>query len=141
MARAINPKPPKGSSVVLSQSDIDSSIDINFWRDPTARFRGETEFGILACRHPKPTRKFDLSGNAGLTYNRRPREALMRMILHSALLSAMVFDSYPKGPRDPYKEMQTKAEKQAIEKNYKELKEAARELADLSMQIPTVVAL
>jgi hypothetical protein len=36
----------------------------------------------------------------------------------------------PQGPRDALREMQKKAEKQAIEKNYRELREAARELAD-----------
>jgi hypothetical protein len=38
-------------------------------------------------------------------------------------------------PRDPLKEMQKRAEKEAGEKNYKDLKEAAAELADLGKQI------
>jgi hypothetical protein len=38
-------------------------------------------------------------------------------------------------PRDPLKEMQKRAEKEAGEKNYKDLKDAAAELVDVSTQI------
>jgi hypothetical protein len=59
----------------------------------------------------------------------------MRIILPSAFLAMMLLGVPPQGPRDALREMQKKAEKQAIEKNYRELREAARELAELSMQI------
>ena len=39
--------------------------------------------------------------------------------------------------RDPFKELQRRAEKEAGEKNYKELKDAAAELGQLSNQIVT----
>ena len=42
-------------------------------------------------------------------------------------------------PKDPLKEMQKRAEKEASEKNYKELKEAAAELADLTKQISSEI--
>jgi hypothetical protein len=42
-------------------------------------------------------------------------------------------------PKDPVKDMQKRAEKQASEKNYQELKEAAAELADLSKQISSEI--
>ena len=58
----------------------------------------------------------------------------MKFILPT-LLGALLFAPPQKFPRDPLKEMQKRAEKEAGEKNYKELKDAAAELADLSKQI------
>src|SRR5262245_44300038 len=57
----------------------------------------------------------------------------MRFILTTVLTAALVAPQ--QFPRDPLKDMQKKAEKEASEKNYKDLKEAAAELADLSKQI------
>ena len=39
------------------------------------------------------------------------------------------------GPKDLYKEARRKAEKEALEKNYRELKDAAAELANLSREL------
>jgi hypothetical protein len=58
----------------------------------------------------------------------------MRSILIIALTYALLAP-LQQFPRDPLKDMQKKAEKEAGERNYKELKEAAAELADLSKQI------
>jgi Ribonuclease G/E len=58
----------------------------------------------------------------------------MRFILF-AVITAILAGPQQQFPRDPFKEMQRRAEKEATEKNYKELKEAAAELADLSKQI------
>ncbi len=58
---------------------------------------------------------------------------------YSLALVAMLLGSPVQRPPDPAKEMQRKAEKQAIEKNYKELKDAAAELADLSNQISAAI--
>lgn len=55
-------------------------------------------------------------------------------LLIGVLLLASVGSSQI-GNRDPVKEAQRKAEKEKSEKNYKELKEAAIELADLSKQM------
>jgi hypothetical protein len=52
-----------------------------------------------------------------------------------AVIAAVLAGPQQQFPRDPFKEMQRRAEKEASEKNYKELKEAAAELADLSKQI------
>src|SRR5712692_5503176 len=99
-----------------------------------------------------------------LNYNRSPGDALMRLILIICFVSATLFavpttpfnagptvrtasvhrfaaSSPPAGPptlqnpRDPFKDLQRRAEKEASEKNYKELKDAAAELAELSKQI------
>ena len=59
----------------------------------------------------------------------------MRAGHFSVLLVAALFGSSPQRPPDPVKEMHRKAEKLASEKNYKELKEAAEELAGLGTQI------
>ena len=59
----------------------------------------------------------------------------MRFILQAGLLIAVLSTTAQQFPRDPLKEMQKRAEKQASEKNYKELKDAATELAGLSKQI------
>lgn len=60
----------------------------------------------------------------------------MRSILYILwLTAALVGSSQKEFPKDPVKEMQRKAEKEAGEKNYKELKDAATELAELSRQI------
>jgi hypothetical protein len=61
----------------------------------------------------------------------------MRFILTTVLTAALV--SSQQFPRDPLKDMQKKAEKEAGEKNYKDLKEAAAELADLSKQISSEI--
>jgi hypothetical protein len=58
----------------------------------------------------------------------------MRFIV-TGLMAAVLIAPSQQFPRDPLKEMQRKAEKEASEKNYKELREAAAELADLSKQI------
>jgi hypothetical protein len=58
----------------------------------------------------------------------------MRSIIAIALTYALLAP-FQQFPRDPLKDIQKKAEKDASEKNYKELKEAAAELADLSRQI------
>jgi predicted transcriptional regulator len=58
----------------------------------------------------------------------------MRFIL-APLLAAVLAAPIQQFPKDPLKEMQKRAEKEAGEKNYKEMKEAAAELADLSKQI------
>jgi len=59
----------------------------------------------------------------------------MRLILQTSLLAAVLIAPLQQFPRDPLKDMQKRAEKEASQKNYKELKEAAAELADLSKQI------
>ena len=59
----------------------------------------------------------------------------MRTILFTMWLAAAFLGSQEPFPKDPLKEMQKRIEKQAGEKNYQELKEAATELADLSRQI------
>ena len=59
----------------------------------------------------------------------------MRLILQTTLLAAVLIAPLQQFPRDPLKDMQKRAEKEASEKNYKELKEAAAELSDLSKQI------
>jgi len=53
----------------------------------------------------------------------------------TALFSSVLLIPPQQFPRDPLKELQKRAEKEASEKNYKELKNAATELADLSKQI------
>ena len=58
----------------------------------------------------------------------------MRIII-AAIVAAGLLGPLQQFPKDPLKEMQKRAEKDASEKNYKELKEAAAELADLSKQI------
>jgi hypothetical protein len=58
----------------------------------------------------------------------------MRFVV-TALLSYVLLVPFQQFPRDPLKELQKRAEKEASEKNYKELKDAATELADLSKQI------
>ena len=60
----------------------------------------------------------------------------MRSIIAVAL-TYVLLAPFQQFPRDPLKDIQKKAEKDASEKNYKELKEAAAELADLSRQIST----
>ena len=59
----------------------------------------------------------------------------MRLILQTTLLAAVLIAPLQQFPRDPLKDMQKRAEKEASQKNYKELKEAAAELSDLSKQI------
>ena len=59
----------------------------------------------------------------------------MRSIVQTTLMAAFLLTPLQQFPRDPLKDMQKKAEKAASEKNYKELKDAAAELADLSRQI------
>ena len=59
----------------------------------------------------------------------------MRLILQTSLLAAVLIAPLQQFPRDPLKDMQKRAEKEASQRNYKELKEAAAELADLSKQI------
>jgi hypothetical protein len=61
----------------------------------------------------------------------------MRFILTTVLTAALVASQ--QFPRDPFKDMQKRAEKEAGEKNYKDLKEAAAELADLSKQISSEI--
>jgi len=58
----------------------------------------------------------------------------MRFIFTMMFISALA-GPVQQFPRDPLKEMQRRAEKETSEKNYKELKEAAAELAELSKQI------
>src|SRR5262245_5066004 len=62
----------------------------------------------------------------------------MRIIL-TTVLAAVLFVPQQPFPRDPLKEMQKRAEKEASEKNYQELKEAAAELATLSRQISSEI--
>ncbi|OLD57153.1 MAG: hypothetical protein AUI54_03790 [Acidobacteria bacterium 13_1_40CM_2_56_5] len=60
----------------------------------------------------------------------------MRSILYIVWFTAALIGSPQKEfPKDPLKEMQRRVEKEAGEKNYKELKDAATELAELSRQI------
>ena len=60
----------------------------------------------------------------------------MRLILQTTLMAAvLIAPLQQRFPRDPLKDMQKRVEKEAGEKNYKELKDAATELADLSKQI------
>ena len=59
---------------------------------------------------------------------------IIAAIISAALLSPLQ-ESPKQFPKDPLKEMQKRAEKEAGEKNYQELKDAAAELADLSKQI------
>jgi len=61
----------------------------------------------------------------------------MRFILTTVLTGALLASQ--QFPRDPMKDMQKRAEKEAGEKNYKDLKEAAAELADLSKQISSEI--
>ena len=58
----------------------------------------------------------------------------MRFIF-TAMLAAVFVAPLQQFPPDPLKDMLKRAEKEAGEKNYKELKAAAAELADLSRQI------
>jgi len=58
----------------------------------------------------------------------------MKFIL-TALLSTILAVPLQQFPRDPLKELQKRAEKEASEKNYKELKNAATELAEVSKHI------
>ena len=58
---------------------------------------------------------------------------ILTMVLAAALSAPQQF------PRDPLKDMQKRAEKDAGEKNYRDLKEAAAELADLSKQISSEI--
>ena len=58
----------------------------------------------------------------------------MRFIV-TTLLATLLTVPAQQFPKDPLKDMQKRAEKEAGEKNYKELKEAAAELAALSQQI------
>ena len=62
----------------------------------------------------------------------------MRFIITSMIAAAFLLPQQP-FPRDPLKDLQKRAEKEASERNYKELKEAAAELADLSKQISSEV--
>jgi hypothetical protein len=73
----------------------------------------------------------------------------MRLIFITSFVSATLFAvpavslsvgapvrvALVQNPRDPFKDLQRRAEKEASEKNYKELKDAAAELAELSKQI------
>jgi Ribonuclease G/E len=59
----------------------------------------------------------------------------MRPILQTTVLAAVLILPLQQFPRDPLKDMQKRAEKEATEKNYKELKDAAAELADVSKQM------
>jgi hypothetical protein len=59
----------------------------------------------------------------------------MRFIIQAVLLAAFLANPLQQFPRDSHKEMQKRAEKEASERNYQELKDAAMELADLSRQI------
>lgn len=61
----------------------------------------------------------------------------MRFILTTVLTAALAASQ--QFPRDPMKDMQKRAEKEAGEKNYRDLKEAAAELADLSKQISSEI--
>lgn len=59
----------------------------------------------------------------------------MRSIVLAALAATVLFGQPQDFPRDPLKDAQKKAEKEAAEKNYKDLKDAAAELAALSKQL------
>ena len=63
----------------------------------------------------------------------------MRFILQTTVLAAVLLSPLQQFPRDPLKEMQKKAEKAASEKNYRELKDAAAELAELSKQLSSEI--
>jgi hypothetical protein len=58
----------------------------------------------------------------------------MKLILYTAL-SVMLAGQILEPGKDPVKEMQKAAQKQAAEKNFNELKESAAELAALSKQL------
>jgi hypothetical protein len=62
----------------------------------------------------------------------------MRFII-TAAMAAVLVGPLQQFPRDPLKDMQKRAEKEASEKNFRELKEAADQLADLSRQISTEI--
>src|SRR5262245_38174962 len=59
----------------------------------------------------------------------------MKSFAYMLWIAAALFSQQQQFPRDPAKEMQKRAEKESSEKNYKELREAATELADLSKQL------
>jgi hypothetical protein len=62
----------------------------------------------------------------------------MRFII-AAIMTAALLSPLQQFPKDPLKEMQKRAEKEAGERNYKELKDAAAELAELSKQISSEI--
>jgi type VI protein secretion system component VasF len=51
------------------------------------------------------------------------------------IMAAVLTAPQQQFPKDPLKDMQKRAEKEASERNYKDLKDAAAELAELSRQI------
>ena len=58
----------------------------------------------------------------------------MKLILYSAISLFLAGQILEPG-KDPVKEMQKAAQREAAEKNFKELKESAAEMADLSKQV------
>lgn len=62
----------------------------------------------------------------------------MKLIICGAL-SVFLSGQILEPGRDPVKEMQKMAQKQAAERNFKELKESAAELAELGKQISTEI--
>ena len=59
----------------------------------------------------------------------------MKSIAYTLWIAAALLGQRQEIPRDPAKDMQKRAEKESSEKNYKELREAATELAELSKQL------
>src|SRR5438552_3626009 len=54
----------------------------------------------------------------------------MKSIAYTLWIAAALLGQRQEFPRDPVKDMQKRAEKESSEKNYKELREAATELAE-----------
>jgi type VI protein secretion system component VasF len=63
----------------------------------------------------------------------------MKSIAYTLWIVAALLGQSQQFPRDPAKEMQKRAEKESSEKNYKELREAATELAELTKQLSTEI--
>lgn len=59
----------------------------------------------------------------------------MRLIAYAAMALTLFFSQPQDYPRDPLKDAQKKAEREAAERNYKEMKDAAAEMAALSKQL------
>ena len=62
----------------------------------------------------------------------------MKLILYSAI-SLLLAGQIIEPGKDPVKEMQKTAQREAAEKNFKDLKESAAELAELSKQVSTEI--
>ena len=59
----------------------------------------------------------------------------MRLIFGTVFVATVLLGQPQQIGRDPIKDLEKRAEKEAIEKNYKEMRDAATELAELGKQI------